>query len=148
MRDGMPMYKFGGIRLDSLVLLILGLVGLVGIISNSLLVHGVNQGKGDLFMFWLVWEGLIIVLHTLLYSYLLVEFILFNISNGYRHTTAAANMFNRDYKASVIGLMIYLVFVALYSFFWEMVNSYRKVLGRAREVAEGEGYEDGRYIRL
>ena len=37
------MYEFGDIRLDSLVLLILGLVGLVGIISNSLLVHGVKQ---------------------------------------------------------------------------------------------------------
>ena len=57
-------------------------------------------------------------------------------------------MLKRDFRGSVIGLMIYLVFVALYSFFWEMVNSYRKVLARAREVADGEGYEDGRYIRL
>ena len=97
-------------------------------------------------MFWLVWEGFIIVLHTLFYSYLLIEFIL-NISYVHRHTTAA-NMFKRDFRGSVIGLMIYLVFVALYSFFWEMVNSYRKVVTRAREVADGEGYEDGRYIRL
>merc|ERR550519_1724581 len=71
-----------GFTICMMVCVLLLILGLVGVISNSMLLHGVKKGKGDLFMFWLVWEGIFLVLFIVSWVWDIIDDIRYNEVSG------------------------------------------------------------------
>merc|ERR1719500_2480391 len=105
------------------------ILGLVGVTSNSMLLHGVKKGKGDLFMFWLVWEGIDLVLFIVSWVWDIIDDIVFDEVSG----------------STVASWAIHLASVLVAGFMWTVVNSYRKVLARTMEQELEQGFD---YVRL
>eukprot|EP00092_Neocalanus_flemingeri_P034319 GFUD01037324.1.p1 GENE.GFUD01037324.1~~GFUD01037324.1.p1 ORF type:complete len:105 (+),score=22.48 GFUD01037324.1:303-617(+) len=95
------------------------IIGLVGTISNSLLVHGARKGKGDLFMFWLVWSAMSLLL-----------------SLGILIAYCALGQVGQGPAGFVVT---YLVGLLVTAYLWVVVNSYRKEL-TSGPVEQGMNY--------
>merc|ERR1719500_284627 len=102
------------------------ILGLVGVISNSMLLHGVKKGKGDLFMFWLVWEGIDLVLFIVFWGWDFIDDIRYN---------------EQVSGITIIDWACFLVIALVAGFMWTVVNSYRKVLARTREQEVQQGVD-------
>merc|ERR1719500_349810 len=118
-----------GFTICMMLCVLLLILGLVGVTSNSMLLHGVKKGKGDLFLFWLVWEGIFLVLFIVSWVWDIIDDIAFDEVSG----------------STVASWAIHLASVLVAGFIWTVVNSYRKVLARNREQELQQGFD---YIRL
>merc|ERR1719244_1959021 len=113
-----------------LVVLLLS-IAIVGIISNFLVVYGAIQGKGDLYLFWLLWEGFYMILFAGSGGYVLTRAFLALFGETDMLPITMASHFH-PLVNFVIILTFYLVITVEWGYTWAVVNTHRKMLARTR----------------
>ena len=96
-----------------------------------------SKGNGDLYLFWLIWEGFGMAVFVGFGSYVVTRafLALFSGSDWLPHTLASHPL-----SKFVILLALYLVIVVEWGYTWAVVNTHRKVLARTRRDVNEDQY--------
>ena len=96
-----------------------------------------SKGNGDLYLFWLIWEGFLMSLFAGFGSFIVTMAFtaLFNGSDVLPHTLASHPL-----SKFVIVLALYLVIVVEWGYTWVVVNTHRKVLARMKREVDEDQY--------